>query len=203
MKYIFLILFLIVLIFILFQYIKSNTKQNIALCFCVRDCEKYLPGIFENIEHIKKLNFNVYSIFIYDNCTDNSPNILKRYKQQYPNIVTVKEIENNSNKRTVRISNARNECLNYVYNELNDILYHLMIDADDVSSNKWNIDILNKYLNNFYNDDWDCMTFNKDKYYDIWALMFDEYRHHCWGFYNKSNTVINIMENQIIKKLNN
>jgi hypothetical protein len=57
-------------------YKKNNKNNNIALCFCVSDCEKYLPKIFENIERVKKLNFNVYSIFIYDNCSDDSPNLI-------------------------------------------------------------------------------------------------------------------------------
>jgi len=196
-------LFIYLIIFQIVNYCSNNTRLNIALCFCVRDCEKYLPRVFENIELVKSLDFNVHSIFVYDNCSDNSPDILQNYKNTYPNIVTVKEIENKSDKRTVRISKARNECLNTVYNELNDIKYHMMIDADDVCSNEWNIDILNKYLNNFDNDNWDCMTFNKTNYYDIWALLFDDYRHNCWGFYDKSPIVVNIMTNVIVDKLKN
>ena len=39
--------------------------MNIALCFTVRNCGKYLPDIFKNIELVKTLNVNVFCIFVY------------------------------------------------------------------------------------------------------------------------------------------
>lgn len=177
--------------------------MNIALCFCVRNCERYLYSIFKNIELINELNINIYSIFIYDNCSDNSQYILEQYQKTYPNNVIVRSIENKSELRTVRIAKARNTCLDILYNELNDIKFHIMIDSDDVCSKKWNIDIINKYLNNFDNDNWDCISFHSNNYYDIWALLFDDFKHHCLGFGDKSNTVtFNIMKNVIVDKLN-
>ena len=162
--------------------------MNIALCFCVRDCEKHLESIFKNIELVKSLNVNVFSIFIYDNCIDNSENILNTYKNQNNNVF-VRTIINTSEYRTERIANARNACLNIVYNELHDIKYHIMIDCDNVCSPKWDIQIINNYLNNFDNDNWDCISFFRKDYYDIWALMFDDFKHHCWGL-----VVIRIMQ---------
>ena len=177
--------------------------MNIALCFCVRNCEEYLKFIFKNIELMKTLNnINVFSIFIYDNCSDNSGDILENYKNNNNNVI-VKHIENKSNYRTKRIAKARNACLKIVYSELPDIVYHIMIDSDNVCSLKWDIDIINKYLNNFDNDNWDCISFNNDNYYDIWALMFDNFKYDCWGFGLDSRNVINIMQKCIIEKLNN
>ena len=176
---------------------------NIALCFCVRNCEKYLNNIFSNIEDVKKLNnINVYSIFIYDNCEDNSEMLLKEYSNSNNNTI-VRNIENKNPSRTVRIAKARNSCLQIVYNESNDISFHIMIDCDDVCINKWNIELLNNYLNNFDNDDWDCISFNRIDYYDIWALIYDDFKHHCWGFYNKSYLVVEIMGKCLTDKLNN
>jgi len=176
--------------------------MNIALCFCVRNCEKYLHDIFLNIENLKTLNINVFSIFVYDNCIDNSQYILEKYQLQNCNNVIVRNIENTSQSRTVRIAKARNCCLEIVYNELNDIMFHIMIDCDDICCLKWDIDIIYKYLNNFDNDNWDCISFNRNKYYDIWALMFDNFKHHCWGF-EHSDPAIDIMRATIINKLNN
>ena len=45
--------------------------------------------------------------------------------------------------------------------------------------------------------------FLQDNNYDIWALLFDDYRHNCWGFYDKSPIVVNIMTNVIVDKLKN
>ena len=171
--------------------------MNIALCFCVRDCEPYLKDIFKNIDLLKRTKATFYTIFIHDNCTDNSPLILEEYKKNNKNVI-VRTIENTSNSRTERIAKARNTCLQIVYNELKDISFHIMIDSDNACSAQWNVDIINKYLNN--SDDWDSISFNRDHFYDIWALMFDDFKHHCWGF-NHSTSVIQIMQKNIIEKL--
>lgn len=174
--------------------------MNIALCFCVRNCAKYLPSIFRNIELLKKLNFKIFCVFVYDNCSDNSEQILLKYKNNNDNII-IKNIINISLLRTERIAKARNVCLNIVYNELKDIRFHFMIDADDVCFGEWNIDIINKYLNRFDDEKWDCVSFNKHDYYDIWALLYDDFKNHCWGFGEKSSKITNSMKEDIIKKL--
>lgn len=178
--------------------------MNIALCFCVRNCEKYLPNIFKNIEILrKKINFKIYCIFVYDNCSDNSEKLLINYMKKNKDNVLVKHINNESHIRTVRIAKARNECLNVVYNIFNNILFHIMIDSDNIGSSKWNIDVIDKYLNNFDNDNWDCISFNKKEYYDIWALLYDNFKHPCWSFGLESATVVDFMFEDITKKIQN
>jgi hypothetical protein len=183
---------------------------NIALCFAVRNCEKYLADIFANIERLKILNINTYCIFVYDNCNDRSANMLEEYQNKYPENVIVRTIENTSQLRTVRIASARNTCLQILYkklidNDLIDIKYHIMIDGDNRCIAKWDIDLIDKYLNNFDNDDWDCISFNRRKYYDTWALMFDDFKHHCWGYGNEKDcrAVSAIMLKCINSKLEN
>jgi hypothetical protein len=176
--------------------------MNIALCFCVRNCEPYLNRIFRNIEAMRKLNLNLHIIFIYDNCNDKSEILLREYEKTNKNII-VKHIENKSPYRTVRISKARNTFLNIIYNYIKNIDYHIMIDCDDVCCNEWDLNVLNNTLNNIDNDDWDCISFNRNDYYDIWALMFDNFRHHCWGFGMSSRMIATIMKNEINNKLLN
>lgn len=173
--------------------------MNIALCFCVRNCEPFLQDIFSNIKLVKTLNVNVYSIFVYDNCSDNSQAILEEYQKNDDNVI-VRDIINTSEYRTERIAKARNECLSIVYNELNDISFHIMIDCDDRCTPKWNIDVINNYLNNFDHDNWDCISFNRDDYYDIWALLLDDFRQHCCGYSDICNVVI-LMRRYIKHKL--
>jgi len=177
--------------------------MNIVLCFCVRNCGNYLPNIFENIELLKTLNFNIFCIFVYDNCTDNSEELLIKYKIKNKDSVIIEKIKNNSPIRTMRIARARNKCLDIVYNKLKNISFHIMIDCDDVGASKWNIDIINKYLNNFDNDNWDCISFNKNNYYDIWALLYGDFKHHCWGFGKDCHDVISAMQKDITNKLQN
>tara|TARA_B100001059_G_C17671107_1_gene494568 strand:- start:36 stop:863 length:828 start_codon:yes stop_codon:yes gene_type:complete len=179
--------------------------MNVALCFCVRNCGDYLLKIFKNIEDFKKYTkHNVYVIFVYDNCSDNTATLLMQYKKLFSEKTIIKTIKNNNHRRTVRVANARNVCLYIIYNEINDINYHIMIDADDVCCNKWNYELIEKYLDNFDNDDWDCISFNRDAYYDIWALQFDNFKHHCWGWLNRNQSfpIIDIMKNELINKIN-
>lgn len=179
--------------------------MNVALCFCVRNCDQYLFHIFKNIEEFKKMSqHTIYTIFIYDNCCDQTETLLMQYKKLFPERTIIKTIRNNNHRRTVRIANARNTALYIIYNEIPDINYHIMIDADDVCCNKWNCELIEKYLDNFDNDDWDCISFNRDDYYDIWALQFDNFKHHCWGWVIREQCVaiINIMKNEILTKLN-
>jgi hypothetical protein len=182
----------------------SPPNDHIALCFCVRNCEPYLKGVFRNIDDLRdRLNkTKITCIFVYDNCTDNSGKLLLSYKQNNQN-VHVEHLENTHSYRTCRIANARNKCLDILYN-LQDVTYHLMIDSDDKGSSKWNTDVIIKYLQD-YDGDWDCMSFNRKSYYDKWALLFDDFKHDCWGFANRKDSfrVVNVMETEIVKKLKN
>jgi hypothetical protein len=174
--------------------------MNIALCFCIRNCELYLPSLFNNIQQIKTLEHNVYCIFVYDNCSDNSAILLKNYQQENTNVI-VQEIVNESGNRTVRIATARNVCLTILY-QLPSIQYHMMIDCDEVRTSPWNIQVIDNYLRNWDHDDWDSISFNHSEYYDIWALVFEDFKHHCWGFGNSSRDVIKIMANRLKYILN-
>ena len=179
--------------------------KNIALCFCVRNCGIYLPKIFNNIENLKKelkKNFNVYSVFVYDNCSDNSEKLLEKYKNNSNNVI-IRNKENNSEMRTVRIAKARNTLLEIIYNELINIEFHIMIDADDINIFQWDYSLINKYLNNFDNDDWDSISFNCTNYYDIWPLLFDNFRFQVFGFNKNSDKVLLLMLKSILLKLEN
>ena len=91
-----------------------DIKINLAFCLCVRNCEKHLPNIFKNIDLFNN-KYNLYTIIVYDNCKDNSENLIKEY-QKKTNNVYISTIENTSKYRTVRIAKARNECLDILYN---------------------------------------------------------------------------------------
>jgi len=83
--------------------------------------------------------------------------------------------------RTKRISNARNEILQYIYNENNDEFpYFIMMDMDNVCSGSMNIDVLRKSIEK--NEGWDSLSFNRYNYFDIWALSIEPYVFSCWHF---------------------
>jgi hypothetical protein len=181
---------------------------SIAACLCVRNCSAYLPKIFENLDILGAEFKNFYIIFVYDNCDDNSEHLLEEYKKTSPyNVFLINNEGNNSPHRTVRIANSRNKCLDVIYNVICNVDYHIMIDSDDVNKNSWNINLIKHYL---ITDTWDSISFNRDDYYDIWALQYGKYKYHCWGYgdwyasiNNDNLLVVNHMKREITDILNN
>ena len=100
---------------------KQIKDLNVACCLCVRNCEKYLPKIFDNLNKLSKEFTNFYVIFIYDNCTDKSEKLLQEYEKASKYKVIIKHITNDSPYRTFRIAKARNTYVSILYNELSDV----------------------------------------------------------------------------------
>jgi hypothetical protein len=176
---------------------------TVACCLCVRNCYNYLPKIFDNLDLLSKefktKNFNV--VFVYDNCNDNSELLLEEYKNNRDfNVFIVHNKDNCAYQRAIRIAYSRNRCLDVVYNTIKNVDFHFMIDADDVNACLWNIDLIKKYL---ADDRWDALSFNRSPYYDIWALFYDNYKYHCWGYGNNSVKVVDYMKKDITNTLAN
>jgi hypothetical protein len=173
---------------------------KVACCFCVRDCSKYLPTIFKNLTLLSKHFSGFYVVFIHDNCSDNSPELLEQFKQSSD--FTVYVIHNDYNGwfyRTVRIASSRNKGLHYIYDILPNIDFHFMIDADNVNVSSWNIPLIKRSL---LRNDWDALSFNRHDYYDIWALVYGPFKHHCWGWGQQhSLDVVTIMQKDISERL--
>jgi hypothetical protein len=149
---------------------------------CARNCAIFLEKVFMNIIEIGKV-FDEYKIVIaYDKSNDGSLDILLKMKEKYSNIEILININQLSNSRTVNISEARNQILQYIANDNNDSYkYFIMMDMDDVCQNLIiQPNVLEKYL--IQNNDWDAISFNRDDYYDIWALSIDPYLFSCWHF---------------------
>jgi hypothetical protein len=169
---------------------------NVACCLCVRNCEPFLPRIFSNLNLLGGRFKRFSVVFVYDNCTDNSEALLKSYQEKSRFNVELISQNNDHELRAVRIATARNAGLMFI-NSLNPD-FHFMIDADDVNQDTWNIDMILSYLSQ---DTWDSLSFNRNDYYDIWALLYEDYKHHCWGFHIHSYAVVEHMKKDITSKL--
>ena len=167
-----------------------------ACCMTVRDCAPFLPKVFENINRLRTLFPSFVLIVAYDNCRDASEQLLQHYKARSTFPVYLLPCQNTSPYRTVRIANARNRCLDQL--DQLEVSVHFMIDADDVNTEPWNLTLLRYYL---HRPGWDAVTFNREDYYDIWALMYPPFQHHCWGFGRHSWNVVAVMKKDIQKKL--
>ena len=174
-----------------------TTQMNkcVACCLTLRNCGKYLDEIFSNLDLLSTLftNFNV--ICVYDNCSDDTEHLLLKYhKRSRYRVCLFNNVNNNHPFRTVRIANSRNMCLKIMKSRLNTE-YHFVIDADDVNVLKWDMYLIIYYLNTD-----DCLSFNRSHYYDIWALSYNDHKHHCWGF-NSGHIIVDHMARDIVAKL--
>ena len=174
--------------------IKWYYKDKCIICLPVKNCNKYLNNIFANIKQLQTL-FDIEVIFGYDKSHDDSLNTLINYQKESLHKVIIMKNEELKH-RTWRLANIRNKFINYV--KQNNSKYFIMMDSDDVCSGHINIDIINKYLNR---NDWDCLTFNRHNYYDIWALQYEPFIHQCYGFGKNGGDIPEIMKQDIINKL--
>lgn len=180
--------------------------MKIAICMVCRNVEKYLHCVFENIKNL--MHYDITLIVEYDNCTDKTYETIKKYISELKikhKLINLRG--NNSIYRTERIANARNACLEYL-DTLEDIMYHITLDPDDINSKPWNINLINSVLNS--EKKWDAISFNGDNskdtggnYFDKWALLIDNFKWHSWGYGDFSQLVIKEIENYIFEKFEN
>ena len=157
-------------------------KAKCCICGTVKNCGPYLQKVFKNIETIGQI-FEDYKVIIaYDNSTDNSLHLLQQYQKQTNKMILYINNEPLSNFRVYNIAKARNKCLEIVRTQFPDYEYFIMIDCDEVCSNRVKLEYLLYYLK--INTEWDAMTFNKKPYYDLWALSKYPYSFSCMHFKN-------------------
>lgn len=184
---------------------KNRIEKKVYICGCIKNCEPFLEKVFKNIDQIIS-SFTDYKIILaYDTSNDNSIEILNNKKTKYClELINVAENNyiNDFTMRSKRISNARNEIINYIKRDnKTDFQYFIMMDMDDVSSGSMDINILKRYFENGRDKDWDSLSFNRKDYFDIWALSIDPYMLSCWHFPGGFN-IINKIKNYITDKLN-
>jgi hypothetical protein len=142
------------------------------ICGTVKNVGKYLIDVFSNIEKISTL-FDDYKIILYyDHSEDDTLQKLKDYSNKNNKFIFYVNQSQLSTTRTHNIANGRNFCLQFIRDKCSDWDFFIMMDCDDVCSGNMNLDVLK---NNLYKDTWDCLSFNKDSYYDIWALSIYPY----------------------------
>ena len=156
--------------------------MNSKCCICgtVKNCGKYLEKVLKNIELIGAL-FSSYKIIIsYDISSDNSLQILQNYEKLHSDTMILHvNTESLYEFRVYNIAKARNKCLDIIRRQFSTYEYFIMIDCDDVCSDIRDLEPLQYYL---YTTDWDSISFNKDPYYDLWALSKYPYSFSCMHF---------------------
>mgnify|MGYP001299521565 CR=1 FL=1 len=166
---------------------------------CVKNCEKYLNNVFENIEKIQHLFQKTKIIMFYDKSDDFSLRKLCKLKQTFDLEIIINKNPLTPH-RTKNIENARNKILDRIYSSYSNYTYFIMIDMDDVCAKPIYINVLEEALDK--KEEWDCLSFNNENYYDFWALSFHKFQYSCWHSTNPKK-IINKMNDEFKIKLKN
>lgn len=177
-------------------------SSRVFICGTVRNCERFLEPVFNNIKKIIELFSDFHIIISFDDSIDNTLLVLTQYKQIFGDKMDILVNRNPlSIHRTENISNARNACLNRmrVKTESGFVAdYFIMMDMDDVCSGAMDIDVLKRAMNK--SEQWESVSFNKHGYYDLWALSIDSYIYSYLGWTYPIH-VAETMRTYIINKL--
>lgn len=176
-------------------------KNKTFICGSVRNCGPYLNKVFENIEKVASVFDDYHIIMSVDDSKDNTVEILIEKQKQHTKEKMDILINTNtlSNIRVENICNARNKYLvrmieiNNLLDDTEKINYFIVLDCDDVCSYSMNETVLKPYLNR---TDWDALSFNRNQYYDFWALSIEPYVYSCWHW-NDARKVIDDMRNYL------
>jgi len=170
--------------------------SSCLICGCVKNCEKHLDKVFDNIKKIQSIFDKTKIIISFDVSQDFTLLKLTRLKNIFDIDIIINK-DNLSSIRTVNIERARNKIINKIYNEYTDYEYFIMIDMDDVSAKPINVEVLKEALDK--NIFWDGLFFNNENYYDFWALNFKDFQYSCWHS-SDVKKLINIMNEEFKKE---
>jgi len=180
----------------------NSSFGKVFICGCVKNNSKYLNDVFKNIDNIIRL-FSDYKIIIaYDESSDDSLDILHKMSEQYKMEILKCDNKNPSLYTCENICKARNTILQHIRSGENNNGFNYMIfmDMDDVCAGSINTENIETMLHR--NEEWDAISFNRDDYYDIWALSLDEYVISC-QHWDEWVDVSNTMKKYIKEKLDN
>jgi hypothetical protein len=167
---------------------------------CVKNVGRFLPKMFENINLLREWFDEVKVVFAYDNSADDTLVKLEDYRYKNPKDVDLLMCQNHHKLRTVNIASARNSILHHIQKTYSNYDLLCLIDCDDIISAPFIKTTFQKAIALY--DKWDCLSFNRNAYYDIWALRYDPYLCSCWGFGEHSRNLIPIIQGDIGNKLN-
>jgi len=158
--------------------------SNCCICGTVKNCSKYLEKVLKNMELVGALFYSYKIIISYDDSSDKSLEILENYQKLHSDTmilhVNTQEVYEF---RVYNIAKARNKCLDIIREQFSDYEYFIMMDCDNVCSDIRDLEPLKYYLcNSELTNGWDSISFNRDSYYDLWALSKYPYSFGCMHF---------------------
>ena len=180
--------------------------SSCCIGLCVKDSEDGLVQVLGNVDKIRDLFLDFKVIVAYDESSDASMQILAKYSMIHNDTVIINVDNRNdyrdNNERHVdrsqRIANARNIILDHIYNFFPSWEYFIMMDTNYYSCvTPIDTKVLSRVI---LSSKWDGLSFNRDPYYDIWALSIPPLVLSCWHIY-KYDKALALYEKYITDKL--
>jgi glycosyltransferase involved in cell wall biosynthesis len=141
----------------------------------VRDCAPYLPRVLHNVEALGSLFGETACVFVENDSTDATKQILSQWGKTRPNfnLVCLDGLAG-VEARTVRLEIARNAYLEYIRSDerLRAFDYLIVLDFDEALSNPVELDEVEKSLD-LLRGQGDCAAVFANQtgtYHDMWAL---------------------------------
>jgi glycosyltransferase involved in cell wall biosynthesis len=157
----------------------KNANRSAVIVGCARDCEVFLPAVLENITTIADVYSQAAFVFVENDSTDNTREILERWlsKRGKSFLVCPNELVGQVTKRTARLATARNTYMDALhYHHLAQFDHLVVLDFDDVNTNLISKDSLAAAIRFLDSSSQNAAVFaNQLPYYDIWTL-----RHDVW-----------------------
>jgi len=155
---------------------------------CVKDSEDGLVKVLSNVDKLRVCFSDIRIVVAYDKSADASLRILVDYKARHDDMVVI-DVGNEHDyesavarhvDRSQRIANARNRIVGHIYKFYSTWEYFVMMDTNRYSCvSPIDTDVLVRCMKS---KEWDALSFNRDPYYDIWALSIPPLVLSCWHF---------------------
>lgn len=160
-----------------------NSTIYFGGCARGRTMKPYLAQLLTNIKRIAQF-WSDYRLCVY--ADDLGVEMLEELNNPRIDIIAESEydepVDTNVLKfRTGRLSRGRNSCLYLVRdivdkkNQSWDDIIFVNIDLDDINGYPFRTDVFQNALLPENLKEWDVLTFNRDPYYDYWALRYSGY----------------------------
>tara|TARA_Y100000768_G_scaffold36911_2_gene24139 strand:+ start:9474 stop:11024 length:1551 start_codon:yes stop_codon:yes gene_type:complete len=169
--------------------------KNVVICGCVKNCEKYIEGVFKNIKIISAYCNLIKIVISFDMSDDKTLFKLCEYKKKFNMDIIINKNPLHGN-RVVNITNARNKYMEHLKGIKENIDKFIVMDFDDVCSTKVNELTISKVFNDIDKGNYEkcCITFNNERYYDYWALSLEEYIYSVWHTNNPQKMMYEMKE---------
>ena len=143
---------------------------------CARDCGKYLPSVFQNVNQLRPWFADVQLRLLENDSQDDTVDQIRTYAAVFDSLRwrQLPGLEQQGLVRTERMAHLRNALLAWIRSDClwsaSDLV--LMLDWDEVNAQPWQVEHWPELLRAFLSRPQQAAVFANQKgpYYDLWAL---------------------------------